>query len=228
MVQGIERPPTLTSVVVDAIRNGIFRGEMLPGEALREVALSDSLQVSRGTVREALHRLQDDGLVRIFPHKGAFVQGMKPCTAGEDYTLRALLEPYAVRLAMERDGYTRKDLDRLEKLGRRIGELEGKGGPYLEIVKADVELHRLICLRSRHRLLLKTMKSLQSMNQLFVLNSRLYQLEGYRDDPSHLEIAAAIREGAPETAANLLRLHILQSGEVLLSRMLVEDGGAPE
>lgn len=224
MVQGIERPPTLTSVVVDAIRDGIFRGEMLPGEALREVALSDSLQVSRGTVREALHRLEDDGLVRIIPHKGAFVQGMKPCTAREVYTLRAVLEPYAVRLAMERDGYTRKDLDRFEKLGRRIGELEDRGGSTYEIVKADVEFHRLICLRSRHRLLLKTMKSLQSMTRLFVFNNRLHRSEGYRDDPSHLEIALAIRQGSPERAANLLRLHIMQSGEVLLSRMLAEEG----
>jgi DNA-binding GntR family transcriptional regulator len=208
MAKQIVCPPTLTAVVADAIREALFRGEVCPGEPLREVELGQSLDVSRGTIREALRQLQEDGLVEIIPHRGAFVRKLSPQTAEELYTLGALLEPYAVRLALEN-----------KALAQRLGDLEQQADATYETVKADVEFHHLICSRSDHHLLLEIFKGLQSLTRLFVFNVQLYQSDAYSDEPSHYEIFKAIQAGDPEHAAETLRGHIEAVGVALLTRM---------
>ena len=59
MVQQIIRPPTLTAATTNAIRDAILQGDLQPGQPLREVELSTSLNVARSTMREALHWLQE-------------------------------------------------------------------------------------------------------------------------------------------------------------------------
>src|SRR5208283_1850229 len=103
--QPFVRPPTLTATVVDHIRAAIVQGQFAPGAPLHEVDLCNLLGVSRGTVREALRQLRDENLVEIVPHRGACVTTLSPRRAWEIYTLRAQLEPYAVRLAIEREAY---------------------------------------------------------------------------------------------------------------------------
>ena len=127
MVNQVVRPPTLTAVVADTIRDSIFQGDLRQGEPLREVELGESLDVSRGTVREALRMLQEESLIEIIPHRGAFVAELSPRTVREVYTLRALLEPYAVRVALENGAYSEEDLEALEALVRRMAELEQEG-----------------------------------------------------------------------------------------------------
>lgn len=219
MVRQIVRPPTLTAAVADAIRDAIFRGELHPGEPLREVELSQSLDVSRGTIREALRQLQEHGLVAVIPHRGAFVIRLSPRMARELYTLRALVEPYAVCLAMENNAYSKEDMEALEALARRLGDLEQREDATYETVKADVAFHRLICSRSDHQLLLDIYSGLQSLTRLFVFHIRLYQSDAYSDEPSHYEIFEAIRTGDPVHAAEVLRAHINAAGAALLIRM---------
>ena len=69
-------PFTLTETVASSIRKAILRGGVLPGDPLHEAARSDFLQVSLGTVREALRELQYDGLIEIQRHRGEFVTGL--------------------------------------------------------------------------------------------------------------------------------------------------------
>ena len=88
MVQRLVRRPTLTAAVVGSIRDSIFRGDLQPGEPLREVELSESMDVSRGTIREALQKLQEENLVEVFPRRGAFVTRLTPRKAQELYTPR--------------------------------------------------------------------------------------------------------------------------------------------
>lgn len=213
------RPPTLTASVVDAIRDSIFRGDMQPGDPLREVELSESLQVSRGTVREALRELQSERLVEVIPHRGAFVPRLSLQTARELYTLRALIEPYAVRLALENDGYTEEDMEAIDTLARQLHGLEQEHGNTYETIRADVEFHHLICRPSSHELLLDVLGRLQSLTWLLVFNVHYYKSHEYSDEPSHVEIVDAIRSGDPNLAAETLKHHIDAAGMALLHRM---------
>lgn len=215
----VVRPPTLTASVVDAIRESIFRGDLQPGDPLREIELAESLRVSRGTVREALRDLQSERLVEVIPHRGAFVPQLSLQTARELHTLRALIEPYAVRLALESDTYTGEDLDAIGTLARRLHRLEREHGDTYETIRADVEFHQLICLPSNHKLLLDVLSRLQSLTWLLVFNVHYYRSHEYSDEPSHVEIAEAIRSRNPDLAAETLKHHIDAAGISLLRRM---------
>jgi DNA-binding GntR family transcriptional regulator len=100
-VKQVDRPPTLVAAAADNIRHEILRGELLPGQSLPEVELSKTLNISLGSVREALRLLQQDCLVEVIPYRGAFVARLSTERVEEIYTLRCLLEPYAVRLSIE-------------------------------------------------------------------------------------------------------------------------------
>lgn len=218
MVNQVVRPPTLVAVVVDTIRDAIFRGDFQPGEPLREVELSQSLDVSRGTVREALRLLQEESLVEVISHRGVFVRKLSPRTAREIYTLRALIEPYAVRVALENGAYSEEDLEALAVLVRRMGECEEKGDVF-GTIKADVEFHHLICERSDHQLLLGVLKNIQSLMMQFMLNTKLYRSDLVSDEHSHGAILEAIRQGDSVYAEEMVRKHINDAGGSLLSRM---------
>ena len=220
----LTRPPTLESVVIDKIRESILRGELSPGEPLREVQLSKSLGVSRGTLREGVRQLRDEGLVEIIPHRGAFVTRLSLQKAKEIYTLRALLEPYAVRLAVEAKACEPQDLGSLEALLDRWGELE-KGDNIYGILRAEIEFHGKICQGSGHQLLLEVLENLVSQTQLFILHTKLYRSDLVPDKVSHRTILDAIRTGDPAAAEEAVRQHILEAGHLLISRM---DGGASD
>jgi len=216
MVRHIERPPTLPAAAADSIRDSIFHGELRPGERLREVELCKSLDVSRSTIREALRKLQEESLVEVLPHRGAFVTKLSPRTARELYTFRAIVEPYALRLAVEANAYSAQDLARLGALALQLGELEASRADIYRTVKTDVEFHYLICSRSDHRLLLETLKSLQSLTWLFVFHVQLYHADVYSDEPSHHDIFQAIQSADPAAAEETLRNHINSAGKALL------------
>jgi DNA-binding GntR family transcriptional regulator len=218
MMTQLLRPPTLGRVVIDKIRETILRGELLPGAPLREVQLSNSLGVSRGTIRESVRQLREEGLVEIFPHRGAFVTHLSHKKAKEICTLRALLEPYAVRLAVEKGAYEPQVLDRLEALLSRWGELEREGNIH-EILNTEIEFHRGICQGSGHQLLLEVLENLVSQSQLLALHTKVYGTDLVSDDASHRAILDAIRSGDPTVAEEAVRRHILDAGELLIGRL---------
>jgi len=229
MVAKVEPPATLRAVVVDTIRDAILRGQLRPGALLRELDLSEQLEVSRGTVREALRELDGDGVVEIIPHRGTFVRELTPRTAEQLYTLRALLEPYAVRVAVQSKSYTEEDLRRLEELAQRVDTLELQPAATYETVKADVAFHHLACCRIDHDLLIETYESLQSLTWLFVFNTKLYNSVAYSDEPCHTEVFEAIASGDPERAAETVRSHIEAAASALIARMEELDlGGGAE
>lgn len=223
-VEHFVRPPTLTATVADHIREAIVHGQLAPGAPLHEVELSKSLGISRGTVREALRHLNDENLVEIVPHQGAFVTELSAKRAQEIYTLRAQLEPYAVRLAMERRAYRPQDLDELETLVRRLGQLERKGD-LSEIVTTDMEFHRVMCERSDHGLVIDVLRSLRFQTRLFILHTILYHSDLELDELTHRAILVAISSNDPTRAEESVRKHIIDAGTYLLRSMEAHAAG---
>src|ERR1041384_4635649 len=97
----LRRPETLTGAVARHISDAIVRGEYPPGSNLPEVSLARELETSRGTVREALRMLAAGGLVEIIPPGGVFASQLSARATWEITSLRAILEPYGARLALE-------------------------------------------------------------------------------------------------------------------------------
>ncbi len=188
------------------------------GAPLREVELSEQLNVSRGTMREALRMLQEPGLVELITHRGAFVTSLSPETISEIYTLRALLEPYAVQMALENGAYTKKHLDALEELVGLMGQFKLKGDVFAGS-KADVDFHYLICEPSDHQLLLQVLRNLKSLTRLCMLSIELYDSSLPSDELHHRQILEAIQSGGPLRAAEIVRKHINDSRVALLAQI---------
>ena len=83
-LQKVKRQP-IANQVYEAVRDAIFRGDMVPGSHLSEVDLSEQLGVSRAPVREALLQLEGEGIVELVPNKGAFVRGLSSKEVEEIY-----------------------------------------------------------------------------------------------------------------------------------------------
>jgi DNA-binding GntR family transcriptional regulator len=86
------------------LEGAILTGELKPRERLVEQELAERLQMSRTPIREALRRLEERGLVRILPHRGAIVAELSPVDVENIYAVRSHLESLAARLAAERIG----------------------------------------------------------------------------------------------------------------------------
>jgi DNA-binding GntR family transcriptional regulator len=84
---------TLSSAIVDRLRQEILDGSYPAGSQLRQDALAQAYEVSRIPVREALFQLEAEGFVRIVPHKGAIVSGLSLDEINDVFELRKLLEP---------------------------------------------------------------------------------------------------------------------------------------
>ncbi|MCC6309493.1 MAG: GntR family transcriptional regulator [Trueperaceae bacterium] len=91
----------LTEHIVSVLTERIIQGTYPPGAPLREIEIADDLGVSRSPLREALRVLSQQGLVEIAPGKGARVAPLTVRAAGEFYDVRAVLEAYCTRLAVE-------------------------------------------------------------------------------------------------------------------------------
>jgi DNA-binding GntR family transcriptional regulator len=98
----LERPDvrSIEEVVTTALRDAILSGELRPGERLLQEQLADQLRVSRIPLRDALRRLEAEGLVRIGPRRGAEVASLSRADVIEVYDIRIALEPELMRRAV--------------------------------------------------------------------------------------------------------------------------------
>jgi DNA-binding GntR family transcriptional regulator len=102
-VKPIERPQSLTESTLRRLRQAIASGDLELGSPLSERQVADLLEVSKTPVREALAQLRLEGLVRILPHRGAFVFTLSQQEVVEICELRQALEATALRVAIERN-----------------------------------------------------------------------------------------------------------------------------
>jgi DNA-binding GntR family transcriptional regulator len=214
----LQRPETLTSAVARFIRDAIMRGEFEPGRALPEVWLSEQLQTSRGTIREAFRALADQGLVETFPHRGSFVAKLTPRKAYEIYTLRAELESYAVRLVMERGGYSPAALATLRIALERLHVDPTKADQY-ELADADMQLHELLSRESEHQMLLDTLGSLRLQMRQFIVSTKLMGSDEEPEYETHRRLLLAVEGSDIEAAVSATRNHILEAGQLLMRKL---------
>ena len=121
------RSPSLTDQVIATLRQAIIAQEFEPGESLVEATTAARLGVSRGPLREAIRRLEVEGLVEA-GRRGYVVVGISNDDIDEIYSVRAVLEPFAVTLAVDRR--TPKDEEELQLLQTEIDEATKSKEPF--------------------------------------------------------------------------------------------------
>ena len=131
----------LRDVVFNTLRKAILKGELKPGERLMEIALAERLGVSRTPVREAMRKLELEGLVSIIPNKGAYVTGITRKDVEDIYAIRSLLEGLCARWATAY--ITEKQLDALEE-NIYLSEFHASKGHAQKLTELDDQFHDIL------------------------------------------------------------------------------------
>jgi DNA-binding GntR family transcriptional regulator len=196
---------TLWERVHGHLRQEILANRFPPGTVLHEVALSESLGVSRGPIREAIGRLAAEGLVVVRPRRGAMVASLSKDEFLEAYQVREALEVLAIRLAVPR--LTDTDRDRLDQLVAEMAECAER-----DDAEAFFELngafHAAIVEASGNSRLEDMYRRLGE--QMGRYRTRSLKLRGSlkRSIAEHRTILRALNAGDAERAAHLLSEHI--------------------
>jgi DNA-binding GntR family transcriptional regulator len=200
-------PPLVGSGgLVDQIRDSLFiaiiSGSLEPGARLREIPLSKYLGVSTTPVREALRRLDAEGLVEVSPRRGAIVTALDAHQVADLYQLRIVLETAAGRMA----ALSGRPMDSVEGLIKQSGRYLDEE-PQVTFHRLDVDLHRAIAELSGNKELARTVEHVH--RQIQAVRIRCHVPGRLRVAHSqHEEIASAIRAGDPEAAEAALIRHI--------------------
>ena len=139
---------TLSKQVVRAIRHQIFSGALKPNQRVVEAEIAAEMGISRGPVREAIAELEKEGLIITYARKGTYVKSFELKDIEEIYTLRALLEGFAVTLAIDR--LQGPDLDYLKDLLDQIGKMAEKKD-VIEVSRLNMQFHKKIMELSDHK-----------------------------------------------------------------------------
>lgn len=148
----------LRDIVFKTLREAIITGELKPGERLMEIKLANELGVSRTPVREAIRKLELEGLVNMTARKGAEVAPINAKDLAEVLEIRRALEGLACQLACR--NASEKDVENLEMINQKIAEAISCGNPE-DIAMYDVEFHGTICRLSNNSRLITTINRLK-------------------------------------------------------------------
>jgi DNA-binding GntR family transcriptional regulator len=213
--------PSRTEAVLDAIKHAILAGELRPGQGLVETELAQLLGVSKTPVREALKTLAGAGLVTMSPYRGATVRAIDPASAAAIYDLRLLLEPEAVRRAVQASAVQAAGV---QAGGSPAGTGQPDDGTWAAAQAAlaasdaaadqaqrslaNREFHRALYLACGNSLLVKALDDLRDQTALVSVLSWEHGASWQQEAAEHRAILAAARSGAADQAAALLHAHI--------------------
>jgi DNA-binding GntR family transcriptional regulator len=208
---------TLTSAVVRKIQGLILNGEFPPGSTLPEIPLSQRFETSRGTVREALRVLADLGLVEIRPHRGADVAQLSPQRAREIYSLRSMLESFAIKLALTEGRIHDREEAIIKQAFDRM-QVCALTGEVFALIEADMDFHWAICSPCGHEILLDCLRGLQIRTRQFMFYTKFLDADVESEVKAHTPLLRAILSGEADRAEVAVREHITSAGERLLVR----------
>ncbi len=132
----------LRDVVFENLREAILEGKLKPGQRLMEVQLAEQLGVSRTPVREAIRKLELEGLVVMLPRKGAYVADMSLKDIIDVLEIRSSLEGLAAYLAADR--ITEEGAERLKAIAEYFKQSIERKDDIETLLKKDVEFHECI------------------------------------------------------------------------------------
>lgn len=209
----------LRDVVFHALRRAILTGELKPGERLMEIHLAQELGVSRTPVREAIHKLELEGLVTMMPRRGAQVAQISEKGLKDVLEVRRALDTFCAELACDR--ITPEEEKELVRACAAFEEA-AKTKDATIIAKADVAFHDIIISSTGNERLVSTINNLAE--QIY-----RYRFEYIKDENQHARLIEehralvdAILSKDAEKARKAAGIHIDNQEQSILSQIHLE------
>ena len=203
----------LRDVVFNTLRQAILRGELKPGERLMEIQLANKLGVSRTPIREAIRKLELEGLVLMIPRKGAEVAEITEKSLRDVLEVRRALEELAVELACEK--ITPEQIQELKDAAASFRD-SLQEGDITRIAEADVKFHDVIYLATDNQKLIQLLNNLRE--QMYRYRVEYLKRSDFHQQlmDEHEEIIETIERGQKDQAVQVVCQHVDNQVEAVM------------
>lgn len=214
---------TRRELILDRLRGAVIGGELPPGTHLGETELSASLGVSRGTLREALRHLEEEGLLTKDARGRLSVRVVTLEEVRDIFDVRFALESLAAEVVCARDDLA----DVVAELQLALQRLEAsEGGSVPEQVEADLGFHEAICVASGNETLVASWRRVSGLARAAIIaagrDTAVVNMSAARHEP----ILDAIASGDGERARAVLREHTTTARDLISARFAEEAAEA--
>lgn len=195
----------LRDVVFHTLRQAILRGELKPGERLMEIQLANKLGVSRTPIREAIRKLELEGLVLMIPRRGAEVAEITEQSLRDVLEVREALEELSVKLACEH--VTKDQIAEMKEAAAAFKE-SLKGDDVTRIAEADVAFHDVINMATANQKLIQILNNLRE--QMYRYRVEYLKKREFYDQlvEEHEMLIQAVENREKERAVEIICRHI--------------------
>lgn len=212
--------PTISDEVYEVLRAKILSQHWVSGQRLDLAQVEESMGISRTPVKEALSRLEMEGLVRIEPRKGTFVTDPTAEQVGESFDVRRVLDMYAAELAVER--VTKRQLEQLRKTAGRLETLVD-GREWEEICQQylllDNDLHATIVTIAGNKRLLETWRLVNLYSHMASVHYGRSKTDVDIALAQHREMLCLLEARDAEGLKQVISEHIIGSKNWLLNEL---------
>ncbi len=218
----IGKPRSLGEVTYNSLKEAIIKGTLAPGEKLIENRLSLQMKVSRVPVREAIKKLERDGLIAKTDQRSFMVKPISKEEIEETFGIRSVLESYATYLATAHldDELLKKLEDSIESFRQALED-----GDMEKLSDLNTQFHEMIYKAAGSQKLYGLINNFTDFIYRYrrsLLNSPEYARVSLND---HKEMVAAMREKNPKKVERLVRKHILRGKEIVIRELESEEPG---
>jgi DNA-binding GntR family transcriptional regulator len=205
---------SLRQQALTALRRAITTGQLPPGTHLVETDLSEQLQISRGTLREAMRQLQQEGLISAGARGRLAVRHLDAKEIRDIFDVRAALESLAARALA--DSADRKDAVAL--LREAVIDMDRWAASNLDDrIEADLRFHRTMCQLTGNETLLHQWTSLEGSIRMSIMFAGVDRAIKNMDAKRHMDIVDAIEAGDADLAASTVASHMAGAASVLVA-----------
>ena len=206
---------TLRERALHALRSAITSGQYRPGDHLGEVELATGLGISRGTVREALRHLQQEGLITAGNRGMLQVNTLSAKEIRGLYQVRAALEGLAVTTIISSP---RRD-EAVAALRTALSRLSDSSANFTERVEAGLGLHLLLCELAGNPMLVESWKHLEGRIRVAIMSHDVNQLPGIMSRDRHAPIVDAIEIGDVSAAVDVVKQHMAVAADLYATQL---------
>ena len=202
----------------DVIKNKIVTCHFLPNTFINEVSLCEEIGVSRTPIREAMNKLEQEGLIKVYPKRGALVTDISLSMINEIFQVRMLLEPHII-LSCARN----IDKDKFANVKERLLD-DLKLFDMESIYLTDMDIHNLILKSSDNRYFISLMESIFDQNhRLRIIAGQRVQKRLETTNVEHLRIIDALLLGNWQDAANAMHVHLENSKQAAFDGLMTNS-----
>ena len=203
----IKRVKSLAEQIYERLRRDIITGVLMPDERIIELDIAEMMGTSQGPVREALQRLERDGLVSKQARSATRVTSAARDEILELFTIRSLIESFAVKRVSPR--ITAEQIRELEFLVEMM-HIAGVQEDMFALTESDMLFHRQLCVWSGNSALYRAWDPLYGQIQRFVVQTHNDYFDSLTNlAATHYPIIAALKSGQADEASRIIQDHVM-------------------